>query len=635
MLDHFRSASGSIWIKGLLLLLVLSFAVWGVGDMVQQTGRNVSIATVGSDKVTAQEFAGEYKRTAEGIRRMVGEHYTPEMLKKMNIPQQVLQALVNQKLFSMESAALQLIPGDADVVRQIRSNTNFQDKRGNFDKKYFEMMLSNNNLSEKVYVNRLRTDIAANLLVDTLLTTVPMSDSSIKTLLEARMEQRGCTLYTLGPWMVSEVAQPDDATIKTYYEQHPQEFTAPEYRKLSYVMLTRENIPPPAKITEEELRKAYDDRKDELKRPERRAVDQLLYASEEKATQAEELLKQGKTLAQVAKETDALNKDSLSLGKIERKDVIEGAVDAVFSLPVGKFTSPTQSPFGWHIFQVTAIAPPSVPSFEEVRATLETELSQLHNEESQSKIVNKLEDDMAAGSTLQEAAQALGLKVLSVGPVSKLGKAPDSQRVEIPVLDKFLETAFKTEDKMQSSLISSKGGKYYIVQVDSIVPERLRTLDEVKGLAAANWQKQKRAEQLNELAKTISGKFDTEAERNAVLAKYGMQSSGSVILKRSTRNANAITLPTEFIADAFAQNAGEATDAYMIEDGNYIIATVNRVIPMSAQNNDPKLVEQARKEIAEELEQSKRNEIREQYARYLADKYQVRINEDALQSVIK
>lgn len=635
MLNHFRSASGSIWIKGLLLLLVLSFAIWGVGDMVQQTGRNVAVATVGNDKVTAQEFAGEYKRTAEGIRRMMGEHFTPEMLKKMDMPQQVLQALINQKLFAMESAALQLIPGDADVVRQIRSNPTFQDKKGNFDKKYFEMMLSNNNLSEKVYVNRLRTDIAANLLVDTLLTTIPMSPNSIKTLLEARMEQRNCTLYMLGPWMVNEVAQPDDATIKAYYEQHPQEFTAPEYRKLSYVMLTRENMPPPAKVTEEELRKAYNDKKDEFKRPERRAVDQLLYTSEEKAKQAEELLKQGKPLAQVAKETDALNQDSLSLGKIERKDVIEGAADAVFSLPVGKFTSPTQSPFGWHIFQITAIDPPSVASFEEVKATLETELSHQHNEEAQSKIVNKLEDDMAAGSTLQEAAQALGLKVLSVGPVNKQGKGPDSQKVEIPALDKFLETAFKTEDKMQSSLISSKGGKYYIVQVDSIIHERLRTLDEVKGLAAANWQKQKRAEQLSELAKTISGKFDTEAGRNAVIAQYGLQSSGNVTLKRSTRNANTLTLPAEFIVDAFSQNTGEATDAYMIEDGNYIIATVNKVIPMSAQNNDPKLVDKARSEVVDELEQNKRNEIREQYARYLADKYQVHINQDALQAVIK
>src|SRR5690606_2118180 len=125
---------------------------------------------------------------------------------------------------------------------------------------------------------------------------------------KSREEQRHMTLYTLSPSLVSNVAQPDDQTIKEYYNNHSRNFTAPEYRNLSYVVISGNEIRKNVSVSEDELLKAYRERKDEFKRDERRTVEQLLYASESAAKKALDMLKAGKSFTQLANETDILNK---------------------------------------------------------------------------------------------------------------------------------------------------------------------------------------------------------------------------------------------------------------------------------------------------------------------------------------
>ena len=618
----------------MLLLLILSFAIWGVNDVARQTGSNLSIAKVGGNSIHAREFDLELKRAVESMRRVMGDHFTPEMVRMTNLHIQVLQKLISQKLLATESETLGIVPSDTDVVRTIRSNPVFQDKKGNFDKGHFEAMLHNSNVSEKTYVNQLRKDMATDLLINTLLANINPPDAAAKAMLAAREEQRHATLYVLPPSLVSDVPQPDAKTLNDYFNLHSAQFTAPEYRNLSYVVITPEDIRAKTVVTEDELRKAYRERGDEFKRPERRTVEQLLYSTEEKARKAEVMLKGGAAFEQVANETDIINKSGISLGKVGRNSVIENAADMVFGLPVGGYTEPVQSPFGWHIFRVTAIEPPAVLPFEEVRPSLERELSQRNADDAQSRLANKLEDSLAAGSTLQEAAKTLGLSVATAGPVNKQGMKLDGNPAkDLPDLDKFIDTAFKTDEKSQSSLVASKGGKYYIVQVDSVIAERKRTLDEVRGLVVSSWQQEERSRRLGELAKNISAKFSSESSRNAVIGQYNLSAANDVTMKRSTRTAGQITLPPSLVDEAFLQAPGKATQAYPLEKGEYVIAVVNRVIPMPAIDSDSKLRE-ALAEVRTTLERNTQNEILAEYTHYLAEKYNVSIDEAALESVL-
>ena len=291
----------------------------------------------------------------------------------------------------------------------------------------------------------MRQDLAVNLLEDALLDNPPVSSIAVDMLYAARQEQRSVTVYMLGAALAGDIPPPSEAEVKAYYQTHTNDFIAPEYRSISYVSISDNDVRNKVHVSEDDLQSAYRERIEEFKRPERRVVEQLLYNSEDKARHALTLLKGGECVEDVAKDTDILNKKALSLGEVEHSNIIEAAADTVFSLPEGGIAGPIKSPFGWHLFYVQKIIPPSVASFDNVRATLEKDLHQRASDDAINALATKFEDTLASGSTLKEAAGDLGLKMTSIGPVDRQGKTTDGSRVkDIPEYDKFLETAFKT-----------------------------------------------------------------------------------------------------------------------------------------------------------------------------------------------
>ena len=74
MLGSFRSLSDSFAAKFLLVLLVLAFGVWGIGDMIRNPGGNTTVATVGSQTIDLREYQTILRNEAENARQMLGNN---------------------------------------------------------------------------------------------------------------------------------------------------------------------------------------------------------------------------------------------------------------------------------------------------------------------------------------------------------------------------------------------------------------------------------------------------------------------------------------------------------------------------------------------------------------------------------
>ena len=76
MLSSLRNQAGSLWAKLLLALLVLSFGVWGIEDMLRNQGNSAAVAEVGSESITQPELARAAEREMEAMRRH-GQQFFP------------------------------------------------------------------------------------------------------------------------------------------------------------------------------------------------------------------------------------------------------------------------------------------------------------------------------------------------------------------------------------------------------------------------------------------------------------------------------------------------------------------------------------------------------------------------------
>lgn len=633
MIKRIRSIAKGIGSKILMGLLILTFGVWGIEDMVMKSGGSTIVAKIGDIKITYPEYRMVMSRENEKLRQSLGKDASPDIIKSFNIGPQVLKHMVDERLLWLESRKIGLRISDEDVANNIRKDPSLLDDKGKFSKRNFEYILHANSMTEKAYIEKVRNDMAVNLMLSSLISVTSVPPNVAATLYASREEKRNLDVYTIPASLANSISAPGNEQVKAYYDSNTPLFTAPEYRTISYVMLTPDaaknsNISSKPASIGKDIETAYHERIDEFKKPERRRVDQLLFSTEEAAVNAIDEIKAGKSFEQVAKEPGVLNPKTISLGLIEKANLPEESSAQVFSMDVGVAGTPVKSSFGWHVFRLKEILPPMTQPLEEVRAQLEKDLEQQATENALNDLSNKLEDNVASGSTLAEAAKELGLKVITLPPVDKKGQTADGvAEKNLPDDERFLDTAFKTDEKTESSIVNSKNGTSYMLRVDSVTPEHLIPLEQVKAKAVSGWMAQEKKKQLAALAKKIGADFSNPASRANAIKTYNLPIPLNITISQKNEEKK---LPAAMASEAFSHPVGSATGALPQDSQDYAIAVIREIIPVSVNENDPNF-KAAASSIGREYSTAMQNELVDEYLRYLAMKYGPWVNEEALQ----
>ncbi|MFN7169409.1 MAG: SurA N-terminal domain-containing protein, partial [Pannonibacter sp.] len=151
MLNSLRNASRTWVAKALLLLLVASFAVWGISTSLVDTDAN-TVMTVGDQEVSAQEFAIAYQRQVAGLSRQFGVQLTPDQVRAFGIDQQVYSQLAAGAALDQLSEDMGLGLSQDRLAMLIAEDPAFQGSNGQFDRNLFSSRLNNAGLREDDYI---------------------------------------------------------------------------------------------------------------------------------------------------------------------------------------------------------------------------------------------------------------------------------------------------------------------------------------------------------------------------------------------------------------------------------------------------------------------------------------------------
>jgi hypothetical protein len=124
MLQFIRDKSAGVVVKVLFLLLVVSFALWGVGDY-QFMRRDQSPAlSIAGEVVPTEQLRLEFQRDLDRLRRSVGD-IDPDVLRQFGLATQTVERVANQSALDRAAQGLSLIVSDAVVRRRIQEDPNF------------------------------------------------------------------------------------------------------------------------------------------------------------------------------------------------------------------------------------------------------------------------------------------------------------------------------------------------------------------------------------------------------------------------------------------------------------------------------------------------------------------------------
>jgi len=130
-------------------------------------------------------------------------------------------------------------------------------------------------------------------------------------------------------------------------------------------------------VSQSEVQKYYEQNKTQFGTPETRNVNLILTKTEEEAKQAKQEIESGKPFAEVAK---AKSIDPISKAKGgEVKEIVKGQEskalsEAIFSAPVNQLSGPVKTPFGYYIYEVTAVKPGTQQPLKSVEKRIKLQL---------------------------------------------------------------------------------------------------------------------------------------------------------------------------------------------------------------------------------------------------------------------
>jgi peptidyl-prolyl cis-trans isomerase D len=626
MLNTLRQNASSWVVKVLLLLLVASFAIWGIGDIFYGGGQNPTVATVGDAEIPANELADAFNRAVANLQRQLGPEFDRERAIQLGVMQQTLQDLIRQRLITLEAQDMGLLVPD-DALRTLVTEDPMFQSGGQFDRGRFDMLLRASGLSEDAYLASLRQQVIRQALTGSVAGPVHPPAELVDALYRHRNEKRRGHYVAVPIESITDVPAPSEEELAQFHEAQQAEFTAPEYRGLTFITLEPEDLLDEIAVSDEEVEAAYQGRIAEFRTPERRTVEQLLATEQAVLEQAAKRVAEGATFEQVAGDLEGVRVEQL--GTVTRGDLPGDFEEAIFALAEGEVSAPLDSPFGWHLYRVSKIEPEETVPLAEAREKLARELALQQASDRLPDFAAQLDDELAAGTELKEAARAVGLEAVTVPAVDATGKNPEGDPVEaLPPWPEFMQVALEMTAGETSLLEETAAGGYFVLQVDQVSPPRLKPVEEVRDRLVEAWQAERRRELARERAGQLRGRLADGAALDGLLAETGLASKPIEPVRRDAAGSDQ-GINRAVVRALFATQPGHVAADVVQLDGGFAVVVTDEVIPA-----EPAADPEGVKRLARELEADMRSDLIVQFETGLRREYPIEIDGGAINRLI-
>ncbi|HSI39227.1 MAG TPA: peptidyl-prolyl cis-trans isomerase [Xanthobacteraceae bacterium] len=623
MLQTLRKSASGIVAKMLMVLLILSFGIWGIADVFRDFGGQ-TLATIGSTEISVPEFRNLYQERLQQISQQIKRGITPEQARALGIPDQLLNERLAEAALDERTRQLGLALSNDEMARRIRDNPAFRGPSGAFDPAYFAQILRSNGYTEPRFVEAERRLALRQQLIQSLGGDVELPQVLRDAARRFETEERAVAYVMLDAPAAQGIAEPTDEALRAFFDARKVAFRAPETRKITVLALTPELLAASVAISDDQVKAAYEANLARFGTPETRTVQQIVFPDADQAKAAAERIAAGTAFADIAAERKLEPKD-IDLGTVARDAIFDKAVgDAAFALPADGTSGVVEGRFGPVIVHVGTVTPGSVRPLEEVAPQLRAQLQADQARRALFDTHDRVEDDRAGGASLTEIAGKLDLAVQAL-ETDRQGRAPDGTAIgDLPGKAEVLAGAFESDVGVEADAVQlPQGGGYVWFDVEAVTPARDRTFDEARAQVLDRWRQDEAAKQLDARLAELRGKIDAGEAFDKVVTDAGLELR---VANGVRRGRAADGLPQGLLNAVFETKEGAIGSAPAdVGDGKVLFRVTSVSVPAVAPD-DSKLLADLRERMEQDL-------MTEYVVRLQAD-LGVRINRVALEQIV-
>ncbi len=622
MRKNLKSLAPTLWFV-IIAFIISIFAVWGGAGRLGEGRGTDTLATVGKEKISVGLYYQTLRQRLEAMQREFRE-LDSRFIQQLNIPQQVLNQIIQQMLLSQLAEEMGIKATDDEIRKKIMSYPVFQ-KDGQFvGFSEYKKILDWNRISLGEFEKGLSQEIILDKVIQVVTAGVMVTEEEVWENYKNNNDTAKLEYVILELGKIELDQEPDPAELEEYFNQKRDDYKIPEKREADYIFIKTDDLKDEVELTDSELEDYYKDNTARFKEPEKIRVSRIYLPFEEQdreivLNQAREILEQinkGEDFGELAarRSKDEKAQESGDWGLYEWRSLSKQEQDEITALTQGEVSDVLDLEEGAVILKVTEKVPETTQSFEAVKERIIDILKDERARQSAETKIAQLERAAKKENSLDVAAQKLDLKVKTTGLLKENDPLED-----IDPSGSISMSIFSLEEKEISSAIFTYTG-VGLAQLMRIEQPREANLDEVREQVTQDFEASKKKavaeERMRQIKQELSRKsLETLAEN------YGLEYKTVDEHKRG-QYLGVIGENREIDALSFSLDLGEASDPVEIDSGYALIKVLDRKEVTKEEFEKEKQTE------TENLLETKKNRFFASFLSKMRDEKEVKIRYD-------
>jgi peptidyl-prolyl cis-trans isomerase D len=581
MLDRMRRHKN--WLKWSLALVCLTFVVFYIPSFLRNdpavatTGDR--LASVDARTISVNDFRRRYLAQVNAYRASYGGNLSDAVLQQMQLPQQVLQQMIEENAETAEAEKMGITVTDAEVRAQVIAIPGLQEN-GRFigEDRYRQLLRAQDPpMTPADFEQTVRQSLMLDKFRAGLTEWMSISDAELEHEYTLRNEKAVLDVVAILADNFKTQVNPTDAEISAHFGANKEKYRIPEQRKIRFVRMNTADVAATLKVPKEDVERFYNEHLGTYTTPEQIRASHILLKTDGKndadvKTKAEGVLKEAKAggdfaaLAKKYSEDDSNAPQGGDLDYFSRGRMVPEFETAAFALAPGEISGLVKTQFGYHIIKVIDRKPAITRGLDDATVYKEIETQVLRDlaEAQLNQQVDSLAKEGTTPQLLDKAAAARGLKVEESALFPRGGLVP-----EIGPQSPVSSLAFQLADNAVSEPITTPTGRlivYVSGKKDAYVP----AIDEVRGKVRDDLIQVRAIELAKKKAGDVAAALKSAPDFQKAAKAAGFQAVTTQPLARESVIPNIGKSP-EIDAVAFSLPVGGVSDVIVTPQGAAII----------------------------------------------------------------
>ena len=501
MLDFLRKNASGPFGFALIILLVLAFSVWGIGDIFRNYDSGI-IARIGDREINSQEYLFRYNREINRISNELERFISNEEARDAGLDIQVLSNLLIEKSINSSADVMKLRPSDSSLKERIKNTSAFRNAFNQFDKNVFNQVLRQNGITEDLFFKMERDTIVQSQIYRALFENINISQEFSNLIYRFQNEDRSID-YVIISFNDKDAIniEINSEELISYYNKNVENYRTEASRSFTIIQLLKSDLASDINVEEKFLKELYEINIDNYQTPEKRSYYLIPYNSIEEANIA---------LNDYSDDSDInllLSRRGLSIDDVIQSQLTfdeglnEEISEAVFDIEKYKLFGPVQGPFGPTLIYVYEIYPSFKKDFPEVRSQIEQNYKLEKSQDKVYELYNIIEDQRAEGLTLEEIAETNNIKIFRYSSINILGYNFNNFDLSEDLKSTIIENVFQSDINYEMDPIEDSDGNIVFLRIDNIENEKQREFESVKEIVKSDILDMKQKIMLESLSK--------------------------------------------------------------------------------------------------------------------------------------